>query len=166
MKKIASPLMLTLSLSLFNFAYAGEDILTGDEGSACEAILCLSTGSRPNECVPPVARYFSITAKKIVDTIRARKAFLQLCPSAGETPELINAIANGAGRCDAEYLNANNTAYVPKQDSCSSRDCEKIKVILNKKPDYCAAYENNEYTVDMGVSYLGDMKHGGHWVNQ
>lgn len=84
------------------------DILSGDERTACECVLCLSSGTRPSECTPPLQKYFSIKAKKMSDTIKKRKNFLELCPAANETPEmkaLVNAIANGAGRCDAAELN-------------------------------------------------------------
>lgn len=74
---------------------------------ACEAVLCLSSGTRPSECAPSLSHYFSIHKK--VDTIRARfDFFLNLCPVSNQTPEmnsLISAISNGAGRCDAASLN-------------------------------------------------------------
>ena len=33
-----------------------EDLLTGDTRLACEATLCLSSGTRPNECNPALRR--------------------------------------------------------------------------------------------------------------
>ena len=82
------------------------DLLTGDVRTACEAILCLSTGERPHECSAPLRRYFSIKHKKLHDTIKARKNFLQLCPSDDAGMHgFIDALANGAGRCDADELN-------------------------------------------------------------
>lgn len=85
------------------------DFLEGDEKSACEAILCLSSPTRPSECAPSLAKYFSINLKKWSDTLKARKNFLNLCPSASapEMPSLIDAISNGAGFCDAGALNMN-----------------------------------------------------------
>ncbi|MCR8679887.1 MULTISPECIES: TrbM/KikA/MpfK family conjugal transfer protein [Campylobacter] len=32
--------------------------LTGDRKTACEVLLCLSSGTRPSECNPPLARFF------------------------------------------------------------------------------------------------------------
>jgi len=83
-----------------------QELLEGNEKLACEAILCLSTGSPPHECSPSLKRYFSIQKKKFSDTIRARLDFLQLCPSASAEgmPSLVNVIANGAGRCEAEDM--------------------------------------------------------------
>lgn len=59
------------------------DNLTGDTKLACEAILCLSSATRPSECAPALSRYFSINAKKWADTVRKRRNFLKLCPVDG-----------------------------------------------------------------------------------
>ena len=91
-----------------------EDLLTGDTRLSCEAILCLSSGTRPGECNPSIKKYFSIHGKKHSDTIRKRKNFLQLCP-VGEEAErdreftnlrdnILLKINNG---CDTDMLNAN-----------------------------------------------------------
>jgi trbM protein of DNA transfer system len=85
-----------------------DDVLTGDTRLACEAILCLSSGDRPSECASSIRRYFSIRHKKLGNTIKARRNFLKMCPSSSESAEmsgLVDAIANGAGRCDAQELN-------------------------------------------------------------
>lgn len=60
----------------------GTELLTGDNRLACEAVLCLSTATRPGECGPALARYFGIRHKKWNDTLRARQNFLKLCPAA------------------------------------------------------------------------------------
>ncbi|WP_156471662.1 TrbM/KikA/MpfK family conjugal transfer protein, partial [Snodgrassella sp. CFCC 13594] len=98
--------LVILALPAAAFA-ADDDLLTGDAKLACEATLCLSTGDRPGECAPSIKKYFSISAKKMSDTIKKRKNFLSLCPASKEEgmPALINALANGAGRCDAAELN-------------------------------------------------------------
>lgn len=54
--------------------------LTGDAKLACEAILCLSTNTRPTECNESLRRYFSIKHKKAHKTARARRDFLKQCP--------------------------------------------------------------------------------------
>lgn len=54
--------------------------LTGDAKLACEAILCLSTNTRPTECNESLRRYFSIEHKKAHKTARARRDFLKQCP--------------------------------------------------------------------------------------
>lgn len=84
--------------------------LTGDTRSACEVILCLSTPNRPSECNASLARYFSISAKKWKDTIKARKKFLKLCPvDSGDAymKDLAeNIIPNLDGDCSISQLNA------------------------------------------------------------
>ena len=57
------------------------DVLTGDAKLACEALLCLPSAVRPSECTPSIQRYFSIRKKKWKNTLNARKAFLNLCPT-------------------------------------------------------------------------------------
>ncbi|WP_194145477.1 TrbM/KikA/MpfK family conjugal transfer protein [Helicobacter sp. MIT 05-5294] len=83
--------------------------LTGDTKTACEVILCLSSPSRPSECSAPIAKYFSISAKKWKDTIKKRKNFLKLCPTGGdrEMENLAqNIIPNLEGDCSVPQLNA------------------------------------------------------------
>lgn len=154
-----------------------SNILKGEKGLACEAILCLSSGTRPNECTPSLKRYFSINEKKMSDTIRERKNFLKKCPSSNEKgmPELVNAIANGAGRCDAKELNrvmrrtkiinkCVKTGLWGKDVQCHD---EKIVYILPSKPAYCSAYENQNWTADVDqVKYVGEMYEGGRWVDK
>jgi hypothetical protein len=98
-------------LALFTFlpirAWADQE-LTGDTKLACQAIICLSSGMRPGECSPALSRYFGISHKKWKDTVKARRNFLNQCPTVGEEPSmptLVEAILNGAGRCTADLLN-------------------------------------------------------------
>lgn len=55
------------------FAPDPSQILGGDEGTACEVLLCLSMGSPPTECDEPLKKYFDMKKKK-------RPGFLQKCP--------------------------------------------------------------------------------------
>jgi hypothetical protein len=122
---------------------AQSQVLTGDQADACSAIICLSTGQPPSECTPSLQRYFSISYEKIEDTIQGREDFLSLCPSANSTPQmsaLTQAIANGAGRCDAASLNQELAYYVA--DSSDYGHTEISSVL----PSYCSAYLTNSYT--------------------
>ena len=58
-----------------------QQVLTGDTRLACEAMLCLLSGQRPDECTPSLQRYFSIRFRRFNDTQRARSNFLNLCPA-------------------------------------------------------------------------------------
>ena len=160
--------IIALSAGLAN---AQSDELTGDVKLACEALLCLSSGVRPSECSSSLSRYFSISHRKLSDTISARKDFLSLCPASSEDANmrsLTDAIARGAGRCDAAQLNSALRREVEKE-VCDSRygryECriELVTIISNSKPAYCVAYDGHTYTYQVGATYVGDPMGGGHW---
>ncbi|MEO6117709.1 MAG: TrbM/KikA/MpfK family conjugal transfer protein [Methylotenera sp.] len=143
--RLPTILLTTLVMST---AHADSSELTGKVKLACEAILCLSTGSPPGECSPSLSEYFSIDFDDFRDTIKGRINFLNLCPVSSETPQmksLVNAIAHGAGHCDAASLNATLIAYTNNLQGC----------IQGTKPAYCSAYESHEYT---------DLHKGAHYV--
>ncbi len=145
-------------------ASAQQDVLTGDTRLACEAILCLSSGTRPSECTPSLSRYFGISHRKFSDTIRARLNFLQLCPVSSQTPEmrsLVAAISRGAGRCDAVALNQTLQFWWGNWN-------DGQVYISNRMPEYCAAYTGHTYT-DFSSSgtlprYVGTPEQGGYWT--
>lgn len=137
-----------------------EEVLTGDTRLACEAILCLSTGQHPGECSPSLKRYFSISHKKLSDTIKARLEFLQLCPVASQTPQmaaLVKAMSQGAGRCDAASLNQTLMSWNWDSDERS---------ISNSAPSYCTAYTSHAYTDLSSIKpmYVGVPERGGYWT--
>jgi hypothetical protein len=99
-----------------------------------------------------------------------------MCPSSNEPhmPALINALVNGAGRCDAAELNRMGSAsytvqkYVRAGKGGREGWYEPVKVsyIRNTKPAYCAAYFSHEWTtVAEQVRYVGEEKNGGRWVD-
>ena len=166
-------------------SFADENLLTGDTKLACEAILCLSSGDKPSECHPSLDRYFNITKKKMSDTIKARKGFLNMCPSSNEEgmPSLISAISQGAGRCDADELNRVNRKLVsvanPAYQQCTSKQnnrfkrCEHIPttikkyIVENSIPSYCSSYFSHGWTNSLdSVKYVGDKYNGGKWINK
>jgi len=114
-------------------------LLSGDEGTACEAIVCLSTGGPPSECSSALTRYFSINLSKPWKTIEARINFLKMCPASEDSPQmgtLVDAIGRGAGRCDAASLN----------QSLRTWRGDGEYEISNQMPSYCDAYFGHEYT--------------------
>jgi hypothetical protein len=145
----------SISAALTTSAMA-QDLLDGDTRSACEAIVCLSTGSRPSECNASLARYFSINFKKFSDTLQGRTDFLNLCPAAktdSKMQKLVNDIANGAGRCDAASLNAGSASWFGNGTGATL-------------PSYCTSYAQNAYT-DLKTAvplYVGTPERGGYWV--
>lgn len=147
-----------LAAASLGTATNAQDLLAGDTRLACEAVLCLSTGSPPAECAPALRRYFSISHRKLAQTIRRRSSFLRLCPVAQQTPQmsaLITAQAQGAGRCDAAALNA---ALAGAEDGLAWID--------NRLPAHCMAYVTHAYTDFAGTlpRYVGVPERGGHWV--
>ncbi|MDR2207462.1 MAG: conjugal transfer protein TrbM [Azoarcus sp.] len=138
-------------------------MLTGDKKLACEAVLCLSTGQRPDECAPSIKKYFSISRKKWSDTVKDRRKFLDKCPSVNEDntmKQLANAVSEGAGKCDVANLNnLRSYAWDPNTETTKM-------IISNKMPNYCGAYWNHAYTdLDATVPvYVGDPARGGFWV--
>lgn len=158
-KKIQLTALMT-GLLATNIAIADDGMLTGKVKLACEAILCLSTGSPPNECSPSLSEYFSIDFDDFSDTIKGRINFLNLCPVSSQTPQmksLVNAIANGAGRCDAASLNATLQTYITVETTNGygfGGGQQTISCITGNKPSYCAVYENHEYTdIKVGAQY-------------
>ena len=117
--------------------------MLGREVGQCLSPPCLATSARPSECSPSLSRYFSIHKRKWSDTVRARANFLSLCPVSDQTPEmrsLVNAMANGAGRCDAASLNVTLLVW-------NSWDADGGKVLINNPmPGYCVAYTGHQYT--------------------
>jgi hypothetical protein len=148
-----------------SFSARAQDLLTGDAKLACEAILCLSSGQRPEECSPSLHRYFSINPRRISDMSRLRRNFLNLCPTANDTstqmPSLVAALAAGAGRCDAAALNMTLAVYIGGGDRGDGE-----YTILNTLPAHCAAYINHAYTDLPGPAYYGTMGVNGRWYDR
>lgn len=162
MKRISLTAALT-ALVVTTTPVKADEMFTGDVKLACEATLCLSSGTRPSECTPAINKYFSIKAKKMSNTIKKRKNFLELCPTATEHREtmgtLADAITNGAGRCDSAALNA--TLLVWKNwDGDTSQS-----YISDQLPGYCSAYLYNENTDIKIPKYVGTPDNGGRWVD-
>lgn len=179
-KKYSKWLLLPLA-AFFMLNSSQAELLTGETRLACEAILCLSSSVRPNECNPALKHYFGIKrySKGVLDwgkTISARKSFLGLCPASssvdtGNMPALINDIAQGAGRCDADYLNKRLRIRKTRRECTlgdgSDRDsCYQVSyyVISDKKPAYCQAYEDNGLIALDKTQYVGSPEAGGKWV--
>ena len=152
---IKTALIISSLLMISKVSIADE--FTGDLKLSCEAVLCLSTGSPPSECNPALSRYYSINFDDFGDTIWERINFLNICPVSSETPQmksLINAIANGAGRCDATPLNTilREWVYTGSGSMNAGYFC-----ISNQLPSYCSAYTNHEYTdLKNNVKYVID----------
>ena len=170
MKKIAF-LPIALAGMFIALPAKADGMFTGDVKTACEVILCLSSGSRPSECTSPIQHYFSIKRRQFSDTLKARRNFLNLCPVAhhdAQTRSLVNDIVNGAGRCDAASINSTNTRWTYQDDYSEGYLIRKrVRVISNQRPSYCAEYEDHSYTDldEIAPRYVGTPERGGYWVD-
>ncbi|XER92975.1 TrbM/KikA/MpfK family conjugal transfer protein (plasmid) [Campylobacter fetus] len=163
MKKLFLFLAFCFSANLFAVE---PDILTGDRKTACEVLLCLSSGTRPAECNPPLARFFSIKFKKPWKTLQARRDFLKLCPTdTGDTAEDLvmsdykEILANyeDPNQCTPPYLNRQlqngrvsyslNNKYYEKQGYKNNINNIDNGVRINPNmPSFCYALINHQYT--------------------
>lgn len=150
-------------------AASAQELFTGDKRLACEALLCLSSSAGTSEpaCQPSLRRYFSITKRRLRDTIRARGDFLKLCPTAEQTPAmrvLVDALAAGAGWCDAATFNA--TLGYSSIDPVTGLE---VIIIGNVMPTTCMAIytnPNTSYPTDLLVPrYVGLPERGGLWAD-
>lgn len=100
-------------------------IITGDAQTACYVILCLAGGTNVSECKPPLAKYFSIHGKKVSDTVKKSKNFLDRCPTGNinavndaQMESLRTVISQLENDCSAETLNATlvNAGEIDGQD--------------------------------------------------
>jgi hypothetical protein len=120
MKRLA----ITSALATLAFASVpahADDMFTGDVKTACEVILCLSSGTRPTQCTPPIRKYLSISARKMSDTIKKRKNFLKLCPAATQDPKMVALVdAISANKYDATLAEYNQ--QITNEDAANRTD--------------------------------------------
>jgi len=154
MKK--TPLVAAFSLTLNMGSANAQETLQGDEKLACEALLCLSTSTRPAECAPSLRRYFSISYRKFSDTLRGRMNFLNLCPMVTDSnmAKYKSAVINGSGRCDAASINQSN--YASNGDGTG--------IVSSNMPEYCQTYYGAQYMQSTPPVYVGSPSEGGYWV--
>lgn len=174
MKKVtfgAMAIMLGLSINLL----ADENELTGDRRTACEVLLCLSSGQRPSECNPPLKHFYSIKGKKPGDTLKKRRKFLELCPtdSGNTATNIILADYKGMlasvnpDECKPEYLNnqfqnINRDTHIKyyKNNYLTSDSIKNRYTRINPNmPSHCPTFINHEYTDYQMPKYNCDGKY-------
>lgn len=111
---------------------------TGDTKLACEAILCLSSPTRPGECSASLSRYFSINADKWKDTVKKRKNFLNQCPTSNEDANmasLVNTLAEGSGLCTIDILNnTGNWREITVKTGDNYNQCRRKTAVVTTAP--------------------------------
>ena len=160
-KKVNLAIMFMLS-SLFALNLNANDVLTGDRRTACEVLLCLSSGQRPSECNPPLAKFFAIKAKKPWKTLQMRRDFLELCPTDNGDTATSVIMADYKGmlasvnpdECKPEYLNnqfqnVNRDTHIKyyKNNYLTSDSIKNRYTRINPNmPSHCPTFINHEYT--------------------
>lgn len=142
--KIANLSILLLLFSSVTFALPGDEQLTGDKRTACEIILCLSSGTRPSECNAPIRKYFSIQvfhhgSFSPSRTAKARKNFLKLCPASSsdnKMESLVDVLSNMNNLSLCTANNLNNTI-----DRRGNRYRTTARL-----PEYCSVLSSHDYT--------------------
>jgi hypothetical protein len=102
-----TPVVLALSASLLGAglgASSPAQALSGDQESACGAILCLVGGSGVAECAPYLARYFAITAPNPARLFDRRLDFLNLCSASALPGDVRPLIARYGATCQSSTL--------------------------------------------------------------
>lgn len=113
-----------------------QQTFEGEKKQACEAVMCLSSGERPEECKPSLKKYFSIKAKKPWKTIKMRKEFLKKCPS-GEyegKEEHLDALVQGSEVCEMDNLLASINLNEPPY--------------TQPIPEHCLTLASHQYTTE------------------
>lgn len=128
-----------------------NETLTGDTRTACEVILCLSSsqGKGIKECKAPLRKYFRIKAKKWHNTLKKRRAFLDLCPAANESAKmsaLTTAIQNQEYACDAATLNSRTESKIKWSKDEDNHRYIRLYKTQSYLPKFCEALYNHEFT--------------------
>ena len=138
----------------------GFETLEGDVKLSCEALLCLASGKRPDECDPAIKKFYSIKHKKRYKEIAKRRDFLDLCPKVEDSDDENNnqlmrnwkgVLSQGRGICNAAELNRTNKI-------CRRHDGDKYCYISDKMPDYCNSLYGHAWSVGLGKPYFQDGK--------
>lgn len=146
---------------------AGGDMLEGDEKLACEAILCLSSSTRPSECGPSLSRYFGIHKRKWSDTVRARANFLALCPledmDGGLKSAWLKTLARGSGFCSAADLNARGRwIEITRRVPWSECPCPLVKENDN---EYLEPIQGDTWSISCYYENKDEGRNRGEWCN-
>ncbi|OCR84588.1 TrbM/KikA/MpfK family conjugal transfer protein [Campylobacter fetus] len=159
-------IILILTIAFSSNAFSEE--LSGDTKLACEAILCLSSSTRPAECSPSIFKFYSISAKKMADTIKKRKAFLNLCPvgSAAVDDKVFmdlrdNILVNfDARECEPDFLNKK----IEFQDEIDKKFIKTNQIsyrsyrVNPNLPKQCISLSEHQYTYINLPKYNCDSK--------
>lgn len=143
--KHPNPIAAAVSAALLLAGTGSASALSGDQESACGAILCLVGGSGVAECAGYLARYFAITAKTPQELFNRRLDFLNLCPASDLPADIRPLIVSYGAQCQppilVSYLNA-QIQWCETRNLDGSADCKPS----GDEWRMCAPFYDNAYT--------------------
>ncbi len=83
----SSRMLIGLVVALLS-TQTNADQLSADTKLSCQAILCLSSATPPDECSDSLKRYFSIWDWDAATMVQDRVDFLNQCPVADSSPQV------------------------------------------------------------------------------
>jgi hypothetical protein len=145
MKQKNRTLVLALSGGLLLGGAGSVKALSGDQASACGAILCLAGGADVGACTPYLARYFHITAANPADLFERRLDFLNLCPAPGMPGDVRPMLARCGATCQPATLVSRLNAQI---QTCEMRDPDDASACRPTGNEWrvCASFYGHGYT--------------------
>ena len=145
MKQKHRTLVLALSGALLLGGAGSARALSGDQASACGAILCLAGGAGVGECAPYLARYFAITAPNPTELLERRLDFLNLCPASGMPGDVRPMLARYGATCQPATLVSRLNAQI---QACEMRDTGNAATCRPTGNEWrvCASFYGHGYT--------------------
>jgi hypothetical protein len=138
-------LVLALSGALLLAATSPARALSGDQESACGAILCLIGGAGVAECGVYLARYFAITAANPAALFDRRLDFMNLCPAPDLPGDMRPMIARYGATCQPATLVNQLNAQIR---ACEAREPDDPRACQPTGTEWriCAPFYGNGYT--------------------
>lgn len=145
MKQKNRTLVLALSGALLLGGAGSAAALSGDQESACGAILCLAAGAGVVECAPYLARYFAITAPNPTELFERRLNFLNLCSAPGMPGDVRPMLARYGATCQPATLVCRLNAQI---QACEMRDPDNTATCRPNGNEWrvCASFYGHGYT--------------------
>jgi hypothetical protein len=138
-------LVLALSGALLLGGAGSARALSGDQASACGAILCLADGAGVGQCAPYLARYFAITAPNPAELFERRLDFLNLCAPPGMPGDVRQLLARYGATCQPATLVSRLNAQI---HACEAREADDPTTCQPTGNEWqvCASFYGHGYT--------------------
>jgi hypothetical protein len=140
MKQKHRTLVLALAGALLLGGAGSVKALSGDQESACGAILCLA-----GECEPYLARYFTITAPNPAELFERRLDLRNGCPAPGMPGDVRPMLARYGASCQSATLISRLNAQI---QACEMRESDNPRTCRPSGDEWrvCASFYGHGYT--------------------